>query len=37
MLSTPLAEEASFESHVFSIREGLGGAESGFSGGCGCK
>jgi len=37
MLATPLAEEASFEGHIFSIREGMSGAESSFQGGCGCK
>ena len=37
MLASPLEEEASFEGHVFSIREGMSGAESDFQGGCGCK
>ena len=37
MLTNPMSEEASFESHIFSIREGSFGAESGFAGGCGCK
>lgn len=37
MSPTPNAVEASFESHVFGIREGSFGAQNGFSGGCGCK
>ena len=37
MLPTPNAVEASFEAHVFGIREGSFGAQNGFSGGCGCK
>ena len=37
MLSSPMAERSAFETHVFAIREGSFGAESGFAGGCGCK
>jgi len=37
MLSAPMTERSTFDSHVFPIREGSFGAESGFSGGCGCK
>jgi len=37
MLAAPMAERSKFDSHVFPIREGSFGAESGFSGGCGCK
>ena len=37
MLTSPMSEEAAFESHVYGIREGSFGAESGFAGGCGCK
>jgi len=37
MLSAPMTTRSSFDSHVFPIREGSFGAESGFSGGCGCK
>jgi len=37
MLSAPMKERSAFETHVFAIREGSFGAESGFSGGCGCK
>lgn len=37
MLSAPMAERSAFETHVFAIREGSFGAESGFAGGCGCK
>lgn len=37
MLSSPMPERGAFEGHVFQIREGTFGAESGFQGGCGCK
>ena len=37
MLSAPLTTRTGFDMHVFPIREGSFGAESGFSGGCGCK
>jgi len=37
MLSNPLSERTAFESHIYPIREGTSGAESGFQGGCGCK
>ncbi len=37
MLIAPIAEESSFEGHVFGIREGTSGAENSFQGGCGCK
>jgi len=37
MLAAPMTTRAAFDSHVFPIREGSFGAESGFSGGCGCK
>jgi len=37
MLSAPMMERSAFETHVFAIREGSFGAESGFAGGCGCK
>jgi len=37
MLSAPMAERSAFETHIFAIREGSFGAESGFAGGCGCK
>lgn len=37
MLSAPITTRSAFDAHVFPIREGSFGAESGFSGGCGCK
>jgi len=37
MLSAPMPERSAFDAHVFPIREASFGAESGFSGGCGCK
>ncbi|MDF1880405.1 DUF4266 domain-containing protein [Sulfurimonas sp. MAG313] len=37
MLASPMTTRSAFDAHVFSIREGSFGAESGFSGGCGCK
>ena len=37
MLSAPMTTRSAFDAHVFPIREGSFGAESGFSGGCGCK
>ena len=37
MLSAPMMTRTAFDMHVFPIREGSFGAESGFSGGCGCK
>jgi len=37
MLSAPMTTRSTFDAHVFPIREGSFGAESGFSGGCGCK
>ncbi len=37
MLSAPMTTRSSFDAHVYPIREASFGAESGFSGGCGCK
>ncbi len=37
MLSSPFTARSAHDSHVFQIREGSFGAESGFQGGCGCK
>lgn len=37
MLFAPAIAKASFDEHVFSIREASRGGEASFQGGCGCR